>query len=214
MHLKRTQQDPSNSTRLQLRAGLVGLAAASSMVIMTLAAPAVSAAPNNLPSNANLVVTTKTVAQKIKSPVVLVKDQSLYRGQRKVISKGTAGKALVTFNVHSRNGKVRRSLIVGRVVLKEPTATTMRVGTKAAPVGNIGKWNRIAQCESGGNWRINTATAITADCSSWPALGALMAARAFRIMPARWSRSGSPNESARPVAATEPGAPAVVADLH
>ena len=34
---------------------------------MTLAAPAVSAAPNNLPSNANLVVTTKTVAQKIKS---------------------------------------------------------------------------------------------------------------------------------------------------
>ncbi|MEZ5161463.1 MAG: hypothetical protein R2709_12435 [Marmoricola sp.] len=37
------------------------------MVIVTLAAPAVSAAPTNLPANANLVVTTKTVAQKIKS---------------------------------------------------------------------------------------------------------------------------------------------------
>ncbi|HRV69488.1 MAG TPA: transglycosylase family protein [Marmoricola sp.] len=156
MHFKRTQQDQSNNTRLQRRAGLVGLAAASAMVIVTLAAPAVSAAPRNLPANANLVVTTKTVAQKIKSPVVLVKDQSMYRGQRKVISKGTAGKALVTLNVHSRNGKVRRSQIVGRVVLKAPTPTTMRVGTKAAPVGNIGKWNRIAACESGGNWRINT----------------------------------------------------------
>ncbi|MCB0889377.1 MAG: hypothetical protein KDB38_08320, partial [Nocardioidaceae bacterium] len=82
MHFKRTQQDQSNNTRLQRRAGLVGLAAASAMVIVTLAAPAVSAAPRNLPANANLVVTTKTVAQKIKSPVVLVKDQSMYRGQR------------------------------------------------------------------------------------------------------------------------------------
>ena len=35
----------------------------------------------------------------------------------------------------------------------------MRVGTKAAPVytsGGSGVWDRLAQCESGGNWATNT----------------------------------------------------------
>ncbi|HNA99104.1 MAG TPA: resuscitation-promoting factor [Marmoricola sp.] len=139
-------------TRNKRRIGLVGLSSASALITAMLVAPGADAGPN--PSN--LVVTTKTVVKPIKSPVVSTKSPKMYAGQRKVIARGSAGKAVLTLNLHLRNGKVRHRQVINRVVLKEPTATHVVVGTKAAPVGNIGKWNRIAQCESGGNWRINT----------------------------------------------------------
>ena len=37
-------------------------------------------------------------------------------------------------------------------MLKKPRAKVVRVGTKTPD----GPWDRLAQCESGGNWHINT----------------------------------------------------------
>ncbi len=61
-----------------------------------------------------------------------------------------------------RNGKVVSRKAVKTDVLRKPVSRIVSVGTKQpapAPqpqVSNAGIWDRIAACESGGNWQINT----------------------------------------------------------
>ena len=60
-------------------------------------------------------------------------------------------------------------------------AGTIAKGTKAKPkpaatgVANVSKWNRIAECESGGDWSINTGNGyyggIQFDKQTWKAYG-------------------------------------------
>jgi hypothetical protein len=46
---------------------------------------------------------------------------------------------------------------VSETALEAPVPTIVMVGTKPAPVSSgSGAWDRIAQCESGGNWHANT----------------------------------------------------------
>lgn len=132
--------------------GFVSLSATAALAATVLVAPAAGAA--TIPGTT--VVTTKTVVQAIKPPVIQIKDASMYAGQRKVVARGTKGQAVLTLNLQLKNGRVKKRQVVSRVVLREATPTRVIVGAKAAPVGNIGKWNRIAACESGGNWHINT----------------------------------------------------------
>ncbi len=151
MHQEHSKFVKSN-TRAKRLSGLIGLGAAAALAATTLVAPASRAATNP----GTTVITTKTIVKKLKPPVVKVKNAKMYKGQSKVIRKGTAGKAVLTLNLHVLDGKVRNRELVTRVVLREPTPIHVAVGTKRAPTGNLAKWNRIAKCESGGNWSINT----------------------------------------------------------
>ncbi len=103
-----------------------------------------------------------------------VNDDSMYKGKEKVAREGRAGSRDVTYRVRTENGKVveRQVLNVSDVV--EPVHKQVRVGTKdrpapapspspspsPAPAANFASgnstWDRLAQCESGGNWAINT----------------------------------------------------------
>ena len=60
-----------------------------------------------------------------------------------------------------------KSKVLSEKVLTAPVDAVVKVGTKAAPsagntsgaglnLANAAMWDRIAQCESGGNWHINT----------------------------------------------------------
>ena len=57
--------------------------------------------------------------------------------------------------------------------LKKATPTVVRVGTKTIPSGSV--WDAIAQCESGGNWHINTGNGyyggLQFSLSTWRAYG-------------------------------------------
>ncbi len=95
----------------------------------------------------------------VPAPVREVDDDAMLEGERAVETEGVDGARDVRYKVTVRNGDVVRRVVVRANVTREPTAEVVRVGTKAAPVvsssGN-GVWDRLAQCESGGNWAINT----------------------------------------------------------
>jgi uncharacterized protein YabE (DUF348 family) len=102
-------------------------------------------------------------------------DDSLYTDQKKVVTKGVAGEKTITLEQTLVDGALESERVTGEVVTKEPVAQVVAKGTKARPaptssvpvsagntsgaginLANEGMWDRIAQCESGGNWSINT----------------------------------------------------------
>ena len=101
------------------------------------------------------------------------KDSSLYQGQTTVVTAGKAGSKKVVRENTYVDGKLKSSKVLRQKVLTQPVDAVVKVGTKPAPapapapsagntsgaginLANAAMWDRIAQCESGGNWSINT----------------------------------------------------------
>ncbi len=86
-------------------------------------------------------------------------DGSMYEGETSVEREGETGLRDVTYRIVYRNGEMTVKKVVKQNVLRAPVDEIVNVGTKEAPVvftsGNS-VWDRLAQCESGGNWAINT----------------------------------------------------------
>ncbi|WP_307827876.1 ubiquitin-like domain-containing protein [Nocardioides sp. SYSU D00038] len=84
-------------------------------------------------------------------------DDSMYEGETSVVREGVTGKRDVTYRVVYRNGEVTRRTVVRQQLRVRPRAEVVSVGTKPPVVtGGSGVWDRLAGCESGGNWSINT----------------------------------------------------------
>jgi resuscitation-promoting factor RpfB len=106
---------------------------------------------------------TRKVTESIGFDTVEREDSSMYEGESETVRAGEAGARKVTYRVTIRNGEVvaRKALDVN--VLRDPVNAIQRIGTKeeAAPAaanfaGGSTVWDQLAQCESGGNWAINT----------------------------------------------------------
>ncbi|HET7801112.1 MAG TPA: ubiquitin-like domain-containing protein [Humibacillus xanthopallidus] len=99
----------------------------------------------------------------------------LYTDQTKVVTKGVAGVRTITERRTIKDGKVVSTQAISSVVTKQPVDAVVLVGTKKRPAAapapssssgstsgaglNLARasmWDSIAQCESGGNWSINT----------------------------------------------------------
>jgi resuscitation-promoting factor RpfB len=103
--------------------------------------------------------------QSVGYGTVVRDDASLYTDQTRVVRAGKPGRERVTYRVVRRNGKVVINRVVGRHQLTAPVAEIQERGTKQRPApaspppvtsGGSTVWDQIAQCESGGNWAINT----------------------------------------------------------
>jgi uncharacterized protein YabE (DUF348 family) len=138
-------------------------------------------------------VTTKDVkaTQAIAYKTVTKSDADLYKGQSKTLKAGSEGAKVVTYRVTRVDGKVESKKVVATKVTEQPVARVVAVGTKSRPVStpttssstsgsgiNLARadmWDRIAECESGGNWHINTGNGyyggLQFDYSSWLANG-------------------------------------------
>ena len=100
---------------------------------------------------------TKTEDVAVKFPIEAQNDASMEKGQVKIISAGKLGKAREKVTITKANGKVRERKVLQRTVLTEPVKQVQKVGTAEAPsVASGSVWDKIAQCESGGNWHTNT----------------------------------------------------------
>ena len=128
------------------------------------------------------------------------KDASLYKGQTKVVKAGKKGTRVVVQRKTWVDGKLTTTKVMSNKVSTKPVAAVVKVGTKARPVAvqkkaaassssrssgstsgaglNLARaamWDRIAQCESGGNWHINTGNGyyggLQFDIGSWLANG-------------------------------------------
>ncbi len=124
----------------------------------------------------------------IAAPMSRKSDSSLYKGQTKTLKAGSDGAKLLVYKVTKVDGKVESKKLMSSKVTEKPVAGVIAVGTKARPVASAGNtsgkglnlanaamWDRIAQCESGGNWHINTGNGyyggLQFDYNSWLANG-------------------------------------------
>jgi uncharacterized protein YabE (DUF348 family) len=110
-------------------------------------------------------VSTKrvTVTEAVSYSVTKKSDSTLYTDQSKVLTAGVNGSAQVTYLQTYVDGKFARRAVMSRVVVKAPRTQVEAVGTKsrpkptAPPASSNGlNWDGVANCESGGNWSINT----------------------------------------------------------
>jgi uncharacterized protein YabE (DUF348 family) len=127
----------------------------------------------------------------VPAPVTKKSDSTLYKGQTKTLKAGSDGAKIVTYKITKVDGKVESKKAIGSTVTEQPVAKVLAVGTKARPsapapsagntsgaginLSNAAMWDRIAQCESGGNWSINTGNGyyggLQFATSSWLANG-------------------------------------------
>jgi uncharacterized protein YabE (DUF348 family) len=110
----------------------------------------------------------ETVRESVSYGVSTKYVSSMYKGQMKVLTHGVPGSAAVTYNVTYYDGKSAGRAVVSRHLLTASKTQVEQVGTKSRPApaptsasgGSSGSsglnWDAVAQCESGGNWHINT----------------------------------------------------------
>jgi len=104
------------------------------------------------------VATTTVLAEVVPFDVVKQKNPSLKRGIKNILVAGQNGSSDRTYSVTTVNGKEKSRELLSEVVLVAPVTQVVEVGTKG-PKLNLKRmklWNRIAKCESGGRWHINT----------------------------------------------------------
>ena len=100
----------------------------------------------------------------VEAPAEYVDDDSLEEGTEEVREKGEQGETEVIHRTVTVNGKVESEGVAEEKEVKKAKPALIARGTKQA--GNTGAaapavasgsvWDSLAQCESGGNWAINT----------------------------------------------------------
>ncbi|MEV0069839.1 MULTISPECIES: resuscitation-promoting factor [unclassified Amycolatopsis] len=114
----------------------------------------------------------------IDPDVQKVDDPTLELGKTTVEDPGTAGQKMVTYKVTKKNGEEISREQVSVKVLLEAKPKILKVGSMkpADPaIGDGSAWDRIAACEAGGNWSINTGNGyyggLQFDKRTWDAYG-------------------------------------------
>jgi uncharacterized protein YabE (DUF348 family) len=110
-----------------------------------------------------------------------VADSDMFTDQTKAVRAGREGTRRVVYKVTYTNGKVTSRTQVRATVVRKPVTAVVRYGTKERPVstpsysGGSGIWDKIAACESGGNWAANTGNGyyggLQFNLGTWAAYG-------------------------------------------
>ncbi len=173
----------------------------------------------------NVKVTKKRVkGETVGFGTVEREDDSLFVGEDKVDTEGRPGLRDATYRVLTRNGKVVTRKQLKATVTRKPVDKVVLVGTKEKPVesapapnfaGGSSVWDRLAGCESGGNWAINTGNGyyggLQFNAGTWHAYGGTglphQASRETQIAVATRLRDASGGYGAWPGCASSLGLP-------
>lgn len=118
-----------------------------------------------LRNNAEIIIDRVATSEKTETvpfdaPAHYVDDPEAPEGEETVVEEGTPGSKEITRKVTVVNGKEEASEIINEVELTAAKPATIHRGTKPAaaakPVAGNSVWDQLAQCESGGDWSINT----------------------------------------------------------
>jgi uncharacterized protein YabE (DUF348 family) len=133
--------------------------------------------PNSAPVVQNMVIkvsrvdTSKTATETENVPfdTVTTGDPALFKDEKSVTQEGVLGLLSKKFKLVLVDGREASRTLVSSDVAVNPVAAKVTVGTKerpkpaaaataSGPTGapNEAMWDKIAKCESGGNWAINT----------------------------------------------------------
>jgi len=168
-------------------------------------------------------VLTRRAVQPVGHGTVKQADGGMFSGQSRTLRSGRDGARRVVYRVTTENGKVTDRRAVRSTLLRAPVTTLVRYGTKQRPApkptpapapapasnyaGGSSAWDRIAACESGGNWAANTGNGyyggLQFTLSTWSAYGGSgrpdQASRAAQIAVAERVRAASGGYGAWPV---------------
>ena len=127
-------------------------------------------------------VVERRVTEAVDFDTVKKQDAGMYSDQSRTVRAGRDGSRKVLYRVIFENGEVveRNALRVN--VLRAPVDAIVRVGTKERPAPTTSNyatgssvWDRIAACESGGNWAANTGNGyyggLQFSLSTWQSYG-------------------------------------------
>ncbi len=125
------------------------------------------------------VATKKVQREAIDAPVIEREDATLYEGEEEVVQAGSDGVRSVTYRLRFVNGELAARKVVTSSVRVKAVPTIVKVGTKEEPSsdfsGGSTVWDSLAQCESGGNWAINTGNGyyggLQFNINTWRAYG-------------------------------------------
>ncbi|GAA1958114.1 hypothetical protein GCM10009798_17110 [Nocardioides panacihumi] len=168
------------------------------------------------------VATKHVAAEAVPFGTVEKKDSSALEGVRDVTRPGKDGVRDVTYRLVFKNGKVVTRSVVSASMIRRPVSEIVSVGTKSAPVaakapavsdGSV--WDRLAGCESGGNWHTNTGNGyyggLQFNIGTWQANGGSgrpdQASREQQIAVATRVRDASGGYGAWPACAASLGLP-------
>jgi resuscitation-promoting factor RpfB len=127
-------------------------------------------------------VKTVTKTSTVGYDTVYKNTDSLDKGKTKVKTEGKNGKRTVVYTVVRHDGKTVKKTKKSSKITRKVTDRVVLRGTKEAAVSSSGGstsgnsvWDRLAQCESGGNWSINTGNGfyggVQFTASTWHAMG-------------------------------------------
>lgn len=124
-------------------------------------------------------VDERTSTEEFEVEPEYVEDENLADGEEQVREKGEKGKRETTRRVVTVNGEVESDEIVKRVDTRKGRAAVIARGKKesasAPAVAGGSVWDSLAQCESGGDWSINTGNGfyggLQFTASTWAAYG-------------------------------------------
>jgi resuscitation-promoting factor RpfB len=129
-------------------------------------------------------IKSKTKKVKVDYDTTRKKTSRLNKGVTKIDTRGVSGVRAVTYKLVRHNGELVRRTKIKSKLIKKPVTEVILVGTKTAkkssgssssstPSGSV--WDKLAQCESGGNWSINTGNGyyggLQFSLSTWRAYG-------------------------------------------
>ncbi len=125
------------------------------------------------------VVTKRVKNEAIDFSTIERADDSMLEGETSVVRSGDDGLRDVTYRITYRNGELVARKVLQQDVLDQPRAAIVKVGTQEQPTANYASgnsvWDALAQCESGGNWAINTGNGyyggLQFSLSTWQSYG-------------------------------------------
>lgn len=136
----------------------------------------------------------------VQPGVQRVDDPTLDKGTETVASEGTPGKQIVTYRLTVRNNKEIGREEIGRKVAVPAQPKIIKVGTKEPPPppppvvvadsddDDYGVWDRLAQCEAGGNWAANTGNGYFGGLQFKPGTWAANGGTQYARLPSQASR--------------------------
>jgi uncharacterized protein YabE (DUF348 family) len=115
----------------------------------------------------------KTETVKIKHDTEIKEDPEALAGETEVVTPGKNGKSREQVMLVFADGKLRDRVVVASDPVSKPVTEVVSRGTSRTPPDSV--WDKIAQCESGGNWQINSGNGyyggLQFSAATWKSVG-------------------------------------------
>ncbi|MCW2771356.1 MAG: resuscitation-promoting factor [Aeromicrobium sp.] len=116
----------------------------------------------------------KTETIPVSYTVKVQSDPEAAQGEKTVVQEGKPGSKQEKVTLVYADGKLRERKVIVSRSLTEPRPQIVKKGTSTTPSDSV--WDKIAKCESGGNWSINTGNGyyggLQFSAATWKSLGA------------------------------------------